>query len=133
VERDLRPFKLPDPKVDYPVDYVLDGQQRITSIFGVFQTELPMVNTVFWRDIYFDLQAEENAQETQFVALALEEIDFPLNTIFDTAAYRKATREFDDATAKRIDDMQAVFKETLIPLQMSNTDDKATLALSSNE
>ena len=85
VERDLGPFQLPDPKVDYPVDYVLDGQQRITSIFGVFQTELKMVNPVFWRDVYFDLKADENAQETQFVALRPDEVDvarhFPLNTI----------------------------------------------------
>src|SRR5215207_8204482 len=53
VERDLGPFKLPAPKEDYPVHYVLDGQQRITSIFGVFQTDLPFVNQVEWQDIYF--------------------------------------------------------------------------------
>jgi hypothetical protein len=92
-----------------------------------------MVNSVFWRDIYFDLQAQGNAQETQFVALSPEEADpkrhFPLNTLFDTTAYRKATKEFDDHTAKRIDDVQSVFKETLIPLQLSKTDDKATVAI----
>ncbi|ARO88034.1 DUF262 domain-containing protein [Nitrosospira lacus] len=42
-ERDLGPFKLPPPVEDYPVDYVLHGQQRITSIFGVFQTELALI------------------------------------------------------------------------------------------
>ena len=31
------PFELPGREPDYPLDYVLDGQQRITSIFGVFQ------------------------------------------------------------------------------------------------
>jgi hypothetical protein len=39
-DRDLGPFQLPPPKEDYPVDYVLDGQQRVTSIFGVFQTDM---------------------------------------------------------------------------------------------
>uniref|UniRef100_UPI0011E7F750 DUF262 domain-containing protein n=1 Tax=Serratia marcescens TaxID=615 RepID=UPI0011E7F750 len=39
-ERNLGPFTLPVPQADFPIDYVLDGQQRITSIFGVFQTEL---------------------------------------------------------------------------------------------
>jgi len=133
VERDLGPFKLPDPKADYPIDYVLDGQQRVTAVFGVFQTELKMVNAVGWEDIYFDLNADVNAQDPQFVALSSEEIDparhFPLKTIFDTTAYRKATKDFDDATAKRIDDMQAKFKETQIPLQLSNTEDKATVAI----
>lgn len=132
-ERDLGPFTLPEPKADYPIDYVLDGQQRVTAIFGVFQTELPMVNAVPWENIYFDLNADVNAQDPQFVALATDEVvserHFPLNTIFDTAAYRKATKELDDETAKRVDDMQAVFKETQIPLQLSSTDEKATVAI----
>jgi len=37
VQRDLGPFKLPEPKMDYPIDYVLDGQQRVTAIFGSFK------------------------------------------------------------------------------------------------
>ena len=41
-ERQLGPFVLPDPQVDYPIDYVLDGQQRLTSIFAVFQSTLEM-------------------------------------------------------------------------------------------
>lgn len=129
----LGPFNLPDPKADYPIDYVLDGQQRVTSIFGVFQTDLPHENPVFWRDIYFDLTVEKNPQDSQFFALDKSEVDparhFPLNTIFDTTAYRKATKEFDDDTAKRVDDMQAVFKEVQIPVQLSMTEDKATVAL----
>lgn len=133
IEKDLGPFELPEPKEDYPVDYVLDGQQRITSIFGVFQTELEMTTSANWRDIYFDLSAEESAQDTQFVALIKDEVNpkyhFPLKTLFDTAAYRKVTAEFDDTTAERIDKIQEVFKETRIPLQISRTDDKATVAI----
>ena len=132
-ERDLGPFELPEPKADYPIDYVLDGQQRVTAIFGVFQTELPMANAVAWENVYFDLHADVNAQDPQFVALSTTEVfsdrHFPLNTIFDTAAYRKATKDLDDETAKRIDDMQAIFKETQIPVQLSSTDDKATVAI----
>ena len=36
-DRQLGPYSLPDPQKDYPIDYVLDGQQRITSIFSTFQ------------------------------------------------------------------------------------------------
>ena len=39
-ERKLGVFELPPPDKDYPVDYVLDGQQRLTSIFTTFQTTL---------------------------------------------------------------------------------------------
>jgi uncharacterized protein with ParB-like and HNH nuclease domain len=40
MERNLGPYKLPDNDPEYPIDYVLDGQQRITSIFGIFQNSL---------------------------------------------------------------------------------------------
>lgn len=133
VERDLGPFKLPTPKEDYPVDYVLDGQQRITSIFGVFQRELKMTNPGDWQDVYFDLKADRSVQDTQFFALPSAEVDterhFPLNTIFDTVAYRQATERFDDATKKVLDEMQAVFKEVRIPLQVFRTEEKATVAI----
>src|SRR5258708_36020480 len=38
VERDLGPFKLPDPQSDYPIDYVLDRQQHVTALLGDFQS-----------------------------------------------------------------------------------------------
>lgn len=133
VERDLGPFTLPEPKVDYPVDYVLDGQQRVTSIFGVFQTELPIEKKASWQQIYFDLKADGGAQETQFVALQESEADparyFPLNALYETVAYRKATTKFDEETAKRVDELQSIFKETRIPLQVSSTENKATIGI----
>ena len=39
-DKNLGQFLLPQPKKDYPVQYVLDGQQRITSLFTIFQDEL---------------------------------------------------------------------------------------------
>lgn len=70
-DRKLGPYKLPDPQAEYPINYVLDGQQRLTSIFGVFQTDLvPDVNSSNnWLDVYFDLTSKEDAQATQFAAL----------------------------------------------------------------
>jgi hypothetical protein len=77
--------------------------------------------------------AEQTAQDSQFVALPPEEVQrnqhFPLNTLFDTTAYRAATEGLDADTIKRIDEMQAVFKETKIPAQITKTDDKATVAI----
>ena len=132
-ERSLGPFSLPAPAEDYPVDYVLDGQQRITSIFGVFQTQLQRPPGDTWQDIYFDHTADKSAQEPVFFALSPTEVDFkkhfPLRTLFDTTAYRKATSGFDEGLAKKIDDMQTVFKEVRIPVQQFRTEDKATVAI----
>lgn len=133
VERDLGPFKLPEPKDDYPVDYVLDGQQRITSIFGTFQTSLPIENSPTWTDIYFDTEAEDNAQDTLFVALSPTEAQgtryFPIRTLFDPAAYRRATKDLPDEKTARIDAVYTAFQQTQIPVQVSKTEEKATVAI----
>ncbi len=133
VERDLGPFSLQDPQADYPIDYVLDGQQRVTSIYATFQTSIDVVETEDWKEIFFDYSVEDDAQETQFFALSSDEVDpekhFPLRTLFDTTEYRKATRGFDDQLATRIDEMQASFKEARIPVQIFRTEERGQVAV----
>jgi len=93
-ERDLGPFHLPERQPGYPVNYVLDGQQRLTSIFGVFQSDLAADGDDSWTHIYFDMDATASFQESQFLALDDEVVDparhFPINTFFDVTAYRQA-------------------------------------------
>ena len=38
-ERNVGGFKLPETPEDYPVQYVLDGQQRLTTLYGVFNSD----------------------------------------------------------------------------------------------
>lgn len=132
-ERSLGPFRLPDRNPDYPIDYVLDGQQRLTSIFGVFQTDIEPDPMVPWTDIYFDLGADAHAQESQFVALPNEQVDprrhFPLRTLFNSIPYRRATQQLGDQDIIRIDEMQARFKESRIPFQLLTTEDRARVAI----
>lgn len=133
-ERQLGPFVLPDAQEDYPVDYVLDGQQRLTSIFGVFQSDAEVDLDCEWADIYFDLEADENAQESQFLALDPEDVDldrhFPLKSAFVPVEYRRATARFtDESDIERLDEMQARFKEARIPYQLLTTEDRAKVAI----
>ncbi|NVJ21741.1 DUF262 domain-containing protein [Myxococcus sp. AM011] len=132
-ERQLGPFALPKKDPDYPVDYILDGQQRITSLFGVFQTELKPLRSEPWTKIYFDHSLSKDAQESQFIALEDSEVDpkkhFPLRVLFDTVAYRKATKDLDDNLAKRIDEMQSIFKEARLPIQTISIENRAAVAI----
>jgi hypothetical protein len=131
-ENKLGPFELPAPGADFPIDYVLDGQQRITSIFGVFQTELTS-EASDWKDIYFDFSQEMDYQETQFFALEDFEVDFtkhfPLRALFNTTEYRQLTRQMSDELAEKIDAMQSVFKEARIPVQSFRTEQKEKVAI----
>jgi hypothetical protein len=132
-ERNLGPFELPPGQADYPVDYVLDGQQRITSIFGVFQSDLVPQGDDSWTHIYYDMGAAADLQESQFLALGESEVDasrhFPINTFFDVAAYRQATRQLTEGQAVEIDSVQAIFKEAVVPTQEIVTDDRAKVAI----
>ncbi len=131
-EKKLGYFELPEPQKDYPVNYVLDGQQRLTSLFSVFQTELKPVSDE-WVDIYFDMAAEENIQESLFLALDDSEVDtkrhFPIKTLFDTVAYRLATKALSDDLTVKIDILQDKFKSYLIPNETFETDDRNKVAI----
>lgn len=131
-EKRMGYFTLPEPQKDYPVNYVLDGQQRLTSLFSVFQTDLEPESDE-WVDVYFDMLAQETVQESLFVALEVAEVDanrhFPVKTLFDTVAYRKATSKFSDEKLERLDDLQARFKEYLVPNEVFESDDRNKVAI----
>jgi hypothetical protein len=131
-EKDLGCFSLPEPRKDYPVNYVLDGQQRVTSLFSVFQTELSS-NDENWVDIYFDMQSEGSIQESLFYPLEPEEVDssrhFPINVLFDSVAYRRATEGLIEENLEKIDKLQEKFKEYLLPNEVFESDDQNSVAI----
>lgn len=64
--RNIAGYKIPDRNMMYPVNYVLDGQQRISSIYAVFSTETEQENNtkkynpnldIF--EIFYDLETNE--------------------------------------------------------------------------
>ncbi|MCL7724653.1 DUF262 domain-containing protein [Actinobacillus pleuropneumoniae] len=132
-ERSFGPFELFERDEEYPVDYILDGQQRITSIFGTFQSEIEAKDNNNPFKIYFNLSAQENAQDSQFIYLDDDSVDsnihFPLNCLFDSKKYRKATENFDEKTIEKLDKLQEIFKEVKIPYQTLSTDDKSKVAI----
>jgi len=134
-ERALGPFELPQKDPDYPVDYVLDGQQRLTSIFGVFQTELkPVAHAdTAWTRVYYDFEADKDLQESQFLALPPDPAPaaryFPVSTFFDSVAYRTATQTLDEQRVREIDGVQTAFKESEIPIQVIETNDRDKVAI----
>lgn len=133
-ERDLGTFTLPAPHADYPIDYVLDGQQRLTSIFTVFQTELVAGPSSEWADIYFDLEATGNPQDSYFEAIPTgagydKNRYFPMNVLFDSVKYRAATEHLKSEQTAIVDRLQEKFKEISIPIQLLKSEDRSIVAI----
>jgi hypothetical protein len=131
-EKNLGPFVLPEPEKKMPVDYVLDGQQRITSIYAVFQTDHPSIKET-WSQVYFDFAANEDAQESQFVVLDKAPADFsryfPLNSLYDSTAFFKAMDGLNDPLRKRAADIYERFKESKLPVLSLETENPQSVAI----
>lgn len=132
-ERHLGNYELPEPKEEYPIDYILDGQQRITSIFSVFQTQLSPLNDESWMDVYYIIGSQPSSQDTCFVALSKDDADpekyFPLNILFDPVKYRKAVGRYDEKIAEELDNVYASFQSVTIPVQVLSTEDRTNVAI----
>lgn len=135
-ERNLGTFTLPEPEADYPIDYVLDGQQRITSIFSTFQTRLPSTfeDPEIWLPIYYDFYANSDAQDSQFQALASKDADpdryFPLSSFFRPIEFAQKQREItDEARLEEIVEVQSRFSGVLIPVENFAEEDRTRVAI----
>lgn len=134
-EKRLGIFELPPPDRDYPVDYVLDGQQRLTSIFTTFQTSLEAgePDPDVWLPIYYDFEAEEDAQDSRFVALGEDATDvqryFPLRVFLDPVGFSKAAHGLPDERHEEIAKVQQRFLGALIPVETFETEDRTKVAI----
>lgn len=131
-EKRLGSFDLPEPAKDYPVNYVLDGQQRLTSLFSSFQNDLAPANDE-WVDLYFDMLSAGNLQDSSFAALSADEVDlgryFPVKTLFQPVEYQKACAAVNTALLDSVHSMAAKFYEFLIPNSIFESDDRNAVAI----
>ena len=135
-EKHVGGFELPKPEKDYPIDYVLDGQQRLTSIFSTFQTILdpPEEDPESWLPIYFDFEAKDDAQDPRFVALANSDVvtgrHFPLRTFFDPIEFNsEMLRLNSEDKMKEVVRVQQSFQEALVPAETFETEDRTKVAI----
>ncbi len=131
-DRRLGFFDLPEAPDEFPVSYVLDGQQRLTSIFSVFQTELKPVS-LDWPEIYFNIYADDDYQESRFSPQSTPDFQrhFPLSCLFDSVRYRQSTDIFRDnpEILRQLDELQSTFKEVTIPVQVLTTEERSSVAI----
>lgn len=110
-ERNIGGYELPNTKDTYPTNYVLDGQQRITTIYSVFTNRKnhPGMNEIF--DINFDLESKQFVPTKNASAESI-----PLHALFDNKEFRNITKEFNDEMADIASELQEIFMNYEVPL-----------------
>src|SRR5690554_4485442 len=118
-KRNVGGFDLPNPTEDYPINYVLDGQQRVTSIFGVFCYDLDNVenedydSAIF--NIIYDVTRDEFVSENDII---VGNINLPLRLIFDNFNFNKFIQEqkLDEEKTNKVVEIQSLFQNYELPL-----------------
>ena len=113
-ERNVGGFALPDTPEDYPVNYILDGQQRLTTLFGVFNSDMK-TNDAELADrfnVYFVPETEE------FVHYELADPTKSINLrlILDTTKLLPELPRFEKDMAARIATLTERFKDYEFPI-----------------
>lgn len=117
--RNICGFIIPDRADAYPVNYVLDGQQRLSTIYAVFTTQRAQGDNVDENadletfSIYFDLDLREFRAAGELIP---DHRSFPLAVLFDTAAYVKAFGELPEKYQKDAIDLQSRFNNYEVPI-----------------
>ena len=113
-ERNVAGFKLPPTTVDYPVLYVLDGQQRLSTLYGVFNSDAPtddeQLAARFQISFVPSTQAFVRTSETD-PALSIE-----LRNLLDTTKLLPELARFDAEGARAIAAVTERFKDYEFPV-----------------
>jgi hypothetical protein len=113
-ERNVGGFVLPKTPEDYPVNYVLDGQQRLTTLYGVFNSDTVTSDP----DLAdrFDVCFEPEIEEFVHHSAADEKTSINLRVILDTTKLLPELGRFSDENKKKIANLTERFKDYEFPV-----------------
>lgn len=134
--RNIAGLLLPNLDPDYPVNYVLDGQQRLSVIYGVFapdkhfdvESEEYSVNADIF-EVYFDLSSKKFVLKSEVTSSANNFDSLPLlkglasggkylklSALFSTRELLLHTRQLDDKYLDLVTQVQAKFQSYKVPI-----------------
>lgn len=131
-KRNIGGFDLPNPTEDYPINYVLDGQQRVTSIFGIFCYDLENIENEDYDSSIFNIVYD--ITEDVFISSADindNHINLPLRLIFDNFNFNKFIQEkaLDKPQTNKVVEIQSLFQNYELPLVTIKKRDKTEVGI----
>lgn len=113
-ERDVGGFKLPTTPEDFPVQYVLDGQQRLTTLYGVFNSDASTSNAEL--AARFDVCFLPDTEEFVHASAAGSNPAINMRVILDTTKLLPELQKFTPAQQKTIATLTERFKDYEFPV-----------------
>ena len=118
--RNIAGFEIPDRQPSYPVNYVLDGQQRLSTIYAVFckdrtpvqaDSQYAVDHSIF--DVSFDLATKQFVPTTDVPA---GHTHFRLQTLFDPDAFFGGMEALSSEDRKTVQELHSRFNNYEVPL-----------------
>lgn len=126
-------FQLKEREADYPIDYVLDGQQRLTTIYGVFckdrvvaQSEGENTTDTHIFDIYFDMD------EKRFVpdeSKNSEHENIKMSVLFNTTEFHREIARLGSNYQEIASEMYEKFAGYEIPVVLTMKREKSEVGV----
>jgi len=112
--RNIGGFLIPDREPEYPINYVLDGQQRLATIYAVFckdrrrdsQNVRYDINPDIF-EIYFDLDEDRIVPEVEIIE---DHANFKMSTLFDVNKFYEEVNRLEDKYRQKAVELQSQFK-----------------------
>ena len=113
-ERNVGGFKLPETPEDYPVNYILDGQQRLTTLYGVFNSDKTTSNPELAGRFNICYIPDEDIFVHYLAAFDKDKIH--LHQILDTTKLLVELPRFNDEQRLKIAKLTESFKDYEFPI-----------------
>lgn len=112
-ERDIGGFELPETAIGYPVNYVLDGQQRLTSLYAAFRPheEAAQKDKAEIFNVVFVPESDEFLPASEAPPQAIN-----LDRVLDMQKLMNELGRFGDEERTKIVNLQDIFKDYEIPV-----------------
>lgn len=113
-ERNVGGFSLPVTPEDYPVNYILDGQQRLTTLYGVFHSDENTADAVLADRFNICYVPDDDSFMHHLAAAGKDKIH--LNAILDTTKLLVELPKFNDGQKAKIARLTEAFKDYEFPI-----------------
>jgi hypothetical protein len=117
--RNICGFCIPDRPESYPVNYVLDGQQRLSTIYAVFCKDRSQSSDgndnadLEAFDIYFDLDSRKFRTKADFIS---GNQTLPLKCLFDITAFLKVLKDLPEKYHGAVKELHTKFNNYEVPI-----------------